>query len=74
MTDTRNKRRAAGKKVSGQISISIPEKLVSLIHQMAEAENRNRSNFIATVLERLADEKSIKSTPSGTSTRFAREA
>lgn len=40
--------RAAGKT---QISISLPEDLVQKIDRLAEAENRNRSNFIATTLE-----------------------
>lgn len=39
-----------------QISISLPENLVRLIDQMAAAENRNRSNFIANTLARLAKE------------------
>ncbi|MBC2594907.1 ribbon-helix-helix protein, CopG family [Ruficoccus amylovorans] len=44
--------RAPGKT---QISISLPENLVERIDKLAEEENRNRSNFIATHLERLAD-------------------
>jgi len=44
--------RAPGKT---QISISLPEDLVSKIDQLADLENRNRSNFIATHLERLAE-------------------
>lgn len=43
--------RAPGKT---QISISLPLDLVSKIDVMAESENRNRSNYIATCLERLA--------------------
>lgn len=47
-------RRAAGKT---QISISLDRYLVERIDKLAEAENRNRSNFIATHLERLADQQ-----------------
>jgi len=42
--------RAPGKT---QISISLPVDLVARIDQLADAENRNRSNFIANVLEKL---------------------
>ncbi len=45
--------RVAGKT---QISISLDADLVSKIDKLADVENRNRSNFIATHLERLADE------------------
>lgn len=38
-----------------QISISLPEELVKRIDKLAEGENRNRSNFIATKLEKLTD-------------------
>ena len=34
-----------------QISISLPSDLVGKIDQMADAENRNRSNFIAKVFQ-----------------------
>lgn len=34
-----------------QISISLPRTLVERIDKAATAENRNRSNFIATVLQ-----------------------
>ena len=37
-----------------QISISLPKKLVEQIDKMADAENRNRSNFIANTLFNLA--------------------
>ena len=37
-----------------QISISIPASLVGKIDAMADAENRNRSNFIANVLQEMA--------------------
>jgi len=36
------------------ISISLQQSLVAKIDKMAEAENRNRSNFIANVMEKLA--------------------
>lgn len=45
--------RATGKT---QISISLSQDLVAKIDELAARENRNRSNFIATHLERLADE------------------
>jgi metal-responsive CopG/Arc/MetJ family transcriptional regulator len=37
-----------------QISISLPSSLVDKIDQMADAEHRNRSNFIANTLQALA--------------------
>jgi len=37
-----------------QISISLPVGLVGKIDAMADAENRNRSNFIANVLQEMA--------------------
>lgn len=40
-----------------QISISLPSVLVAQIDQMAAADNRNRSNFIASTLCRIAVEK-----------------
>ncbi len=42
-----------------QISISLPESLVEKIDRMAQTENRNRSNFIATHLERMAVESLV---------------
>ena len=36
------------------ISISLPESLIGKIDAMADAENRNRSNFIANVLHEKA--------------------
>ena len=45
-----NSRRAPGKT---QISISIPSSLVERIDRLADAENRNRSNFIANALAAL---------------------
>lgn len=40
-----------------QISISLPSELVAQIDQMAAADNRNRSNFIANTLRKIAAEK-----------------
>lgn len=40
-----------------QISISLPRELIDQIDQMAAADNRNRSNFIANTLRRIAEEK-----------------
>ncbi|MDY5583610.1 MAG: hypothetical protein SPF41_06660 [Candidatus Merdousia sp.] len=40
-----------------KISISLPSVFVEQIEQMAAADNRNRSNFIATTLRRIAEEK-----------------
>ncbi|MBO5781733.1 MAG: ribbon-helix-helix protein, CopG family [Opitutales bacterium] len=39
-----------------QISISLPKPLVEQIDKMAELDNRNRSNFIATTLANMAKE------------------
>ncbi|MBC2592667.1 ribbon-helix-helix protein, CopG family [Ruficoccus amylovorans] len=47
---TSNHGRAPGKT---QISISLPAALVAKIDRLAEEENRNRSNFIATEMEKL---------------------
>lgn len=38
-----------------QISISLPRELVAQIDKMAEADNRNRSNFIANTLRKMAE-------------------
>jgi hypothetical protein len=46
-----------------QISISLPEGLVSKIDAMADTENRNRSNFIATVLDDLSEQRRLKAPP-----------
>lgn len=51
-----NHGRAPGKT---QISISLPQDLVAKIDMLAADENRNRSNFIATHLERLADDYDV---------------
>lgn len=40
-----------------QISISLPSELIGQIDQMAAADNRNRSNFIATTLRKITEEK-----------------
>lgn len=37
-----------------QISISLPKSLVDQIDKMADADNRNRSNFIANTLANMA--------------------
>ncbi|QYY35289.1 ribbon-helix-helix domain-containing protein [Ruficoccus sp. ZRK36] len=57
MVTVSNTGRAPGKT---QISISLPQSLVERIDQLAEEENRNRSNFIATHLERLADSSATR--------------
>ncbi len=50
---------ARGKKQNAvamtQISISLPRELVAQIDKMAEADNRNRSNFIANTLRKMAE-------------------
>lgn len=40
-----------------QISINLPRELIAQIDEMAAADNRNRSNFIATTLRKIAAEK-----------------
>ena len=35
-----------------QISISLPSEVVKIVDDMAKAQNRNRSNFIAVTLKR----------------------
>ena len=40
-----------------QISISLSRELIEQIEQMAAEDNRNRSNFIATTLRKVAEEK-----------------
>ena len=40
-----------------QISISLPQKLVAKIDELAAIENRNRSNFICNELQKVADER-----------------
>ena len=40
-----------------QISISMPLRLLKQIEEMAENENRNRSNFICNVFTQMAKEK-----------------
>ncbi|MBK1857863.1 ribbon-helix-helix domain-containing protein [Cerasicoccus arenae] len=38
-----------------QISISLPADLIDRIDVLASEENRNRSNFIATALEKVTE-------------------
>ena len=45
--------RAPGKT---QISISLPTDLIEKVDKLAAAQNRNRSNFIATALGSLSEE------------------
>jgi hypothetical protein len=52
-------RESARAKDMTQISISLPEGLVGNIDAMADAENRNRSNFIANVLQALATKTGV---------------
>jgi metal-responsive CopG/Arc/MetJ family transcriptional regulator len=52
-----NHGRAPGKT---QISISLPQNLVDRIDQLAEEENRNRSNFIANEMEKLINQREGK--------------
>jgi len=47
-------RQSARAKGMTQISISLPVDLINKIDEMADAVNRNRSNFIATVMEKRA--------------------
>lgn len=51
------KRKTKAKADKTQISISLPEDLVKRVDEMAEKENRNRSNFISNTLTRLAEEQ-----------------
>lgn len=44
-----------------QISISLPPDLVEAIDKMAEADNRNRSNFIANTLRKMAEKNAKES-------------
>jgi metal-responsive CopG/Arc/MetJ family transcriptional regulator len=48
-----------------QISISLPEDLVEKIDKLAASDNRNRSNFISTYLESLAEEELPKAAEPG---------
>jgi metal-responsive CopG/Arc/MetJ family transcriptional regulator len=52
---TKKPRKAARAKGMTQISLSMPSELVARIDKMADAENRNRSNFIAKTMATLAD-------------------
>ncbi len=40
-----------------QISISLPKELLKQIDEMAQIENRSRSNFISNVFTQMAKEK-----------------
>lgn len=55
---TRKAKNATHQRAPGktQISISLPEDLVSKIDKLAAADNRNRSNYIATALEAICSE------------------
>ncbi len=48
------RKKSTNKEAMTQISISLPQTLVSQIDKMAEVDNRNRSNFIANTLQTLA--------------------
>ncbi|GHB98349.1 ribbon-helix-helix protein, CopG family [Cerasicoccus arenae] len=55
-----NKRKKSEKKTirakgKTQISISLPQDLVNRIDVLAENENRNRSNYITTVLTNISN-------------------
>lgn len=52
MKKLENNGRATGKI---QVSISLPVELIQKIDAIADSENRNRSNFIGTVMQRLVD-------------------
>jgi len=56
---SRKPRESARAKGMTQISISLPEGLVGKIDAMADAENRNRSNFIANTLLALATKAGV---------------
>lgn len=44
-----------------QISISLPRELVAQIDKMAAVDNRNRSNFIANTLRKMAEKNAKES-------------
>lgn len=52
----KSKRGRPPSKRAVQISISIPQSLVDIVDEMAESENRNRSNFISAALKRMAED------------------
>ncbi len=54
---TKKTRRAARAKGMTQISLSMPSDLVARIDKMADAENRNRSNFIAKTMAALSESR-----------------
>lgn len=43
-----------------QISISIPQRIVERIDEMARDDGRNRSNFIANIMKLLAEGKLVR--------------
>lgn len=43
-----------------QVSISVPTELVKAIDELAKAENRARSNFIADTMAKLVREKKMQ--------------
>lgn len=57
-----NNGRAAGKT---QISISLPQWLLAKIDVLAAREYRNRSNYIATAMARIAADSTYKPTGRG---------
>lgn len=57
-TKNTQKRRAQG---MTQISISLPQSLVEKIDRMADAESRNRSNYIATVMKLMPEKEKTNS-------------
>lgn len=53
------RKKGSGKMIGmTQISISLPQTLVEQIDQMAQVDNRNRSNFIANTLQNMAKDYS----------------
>ncbi|WP_309382990.1 CopG family ribbon-helix-helix protein [Cerasicoccus frondis] len=54
---TKTKGKTVTKRAPGktQISISLPADLIDRIDKLAALENRNRSNFIATALDRVTE-------------------
>lgn len=42
-----------------QISISLPQRLVDKIDELAEVEKRSRSNYIAYIIDIMPDAKTI---------------
>lgn len=42
-----------------QISLSVPDELLEKIDSLAYRQNRTRSNFIATAMQKLAEEMTV---------------